>query len=104
MAIYFKVIEGGVHNSYLILWLNTGLIGVIVYFRSFFLSFFKANKNTKLAFPIMFSVMFSINFEPWLMSSLNPFTIGFLLILTLMTEDIFQNAPSINESDEIQSS
>jgi hypothetical protein len=85
--------EGGVHNSYLILWLNTGIIGVIVYFRSFFLSFIKGNKNTKLAYPVMFAVMFSITFEPWLMSSLNPYTIGFLLILTVLTEDIFYELP-----------
>lgn len=81
--------EGGVHNTYLILWLNTGLIGLLAYFRAFLLLFIKAAKNSHLAIPTMLAIMFSINFEPWLAASLNPFTIIFLIIITLLTDDIF---------------
>ncbi|HET6244675.1 MAG TPA: O-antigen ligase family protein [Bacteroidia bacterium] len=88
--------EGGVHNSYLILWLNTGIIGLMLFLRSFFLSFSRANKTTKLAYPIMFAIMFTINFEPWIVSSLNPFTIIFLMIITLMSDKVFHEKEQEN--------
>lgn len=81
--------EGGVHNTYLILWLNTGLIGLLLFLRGFFLVFIKAAKRSPFAIPVMFAVMFSINFEPWLAASLNPFTIVFLTIATLLTDEEF---------------
>lgn len=79
--------HGGVHNSYLTMWFNTGIIGVLIYFRSFFLIFFKANKRVPIAFAIMFATMFSILYESWLTGSLNPFTILLVTMLTLITED-----------------
>lgn len=79
--------EGGVHNTYLIIWLNTGLIGLLLFLRGFFLSFIKAAKHTWIAFPFMFVIMFSISFEPWLAASLNPFTILFLTILTIISDE-----------------
>ncbi len=79
--------HGGVHNSYLTMWFNVGIIGMILYFRSFFLIFFKANKRVPIAFAIMFSCMFSIIYESWLTGSLNPFTILLLIVVTMITED-----------------
>lgn len=79
--------EGGVHNTYLIMWLNSGLIGLIAFFRGFFTAFIGASKNSKFAFPFMFAVLTSISFEPWLAASLNPYTTMFLVLLTLMIED-----------------
>lgn len=95
--------EGGVHNSYLILWLNTGLIGVLLYFRGFILLFIRASKNSRLAMPTMVAVLFSINFEPWLAASLNPYTIILLVILTVFTQPEFQatmQAPADENSAE----
>jgi len=77
--------EGGVHNSYLILWLNTGLIGVIFYFRALLLIFLRSAKHSALAVPAMVAILFSVSFEPWLAASLNPYTIVFLLILTMIS-------------------
>ncbi|HMN04864.1 MAG TPA: hypothetical protein PKD45_03985 [Flavobacteriales bacterium] len=79
--------QGGVHNSYLALWLNVGLVGLFLYFRSFVLAFIKAAKNTSMALAAMFSVLFSIIYESWLAGSLNPYTILLLVILTMMSED-----------------
>ena len=79
--------HGGVHNSYLTMWFNTGIMGVLLYFRSFFLIFFKANKRVPIAFAIMFSVMFSVLYESWLTGSLNPFTIILVTMLTMITEE-----------------
>lgn len=81
--------EGGVHNTYLIIWLNTGLVGLVLFLRGFFLGFVKAAKKSSLAVPVMLTVMFSINFEPWLASSLNPFTILFLIAITMLSNDVF---------------
>ena len=79
--------HGGVHNSYLTMWFNTGIVGVLVFFRSYFLIFLKANKRAPFAFAIMFSSMFSVMYESWLTGSLNPFTIILLIIITVITED-----------------
>lgn len=90
--------EGGVHNSYLILWLNAGLIGLVAFFRGFFLLFIGASKNTYFALPFMFAVLTSITFEPWITASLNPLTIIFLIISTL----ILYHLNPINEEDSIK--
>ncbi|MBL7965289.1 MAG: O-antigen ligase family protein [Flavobacteriales bacterium] len=83
--------HGGVHNSYLTMWFNTGIIGIILYLRGFFLMFFKANKRAPIAFAIMFATMFSVLYESWLTGSLNPFTIILISIMTLVTEDEIVN-------------
>lgn len=79
--------EGGAHNSYLTFWLNVGIVGLILYFRSFFLIFIKASKNTSIALAVLFSVLFSVLYESWLTASLNPYTILLLVVLTIMSEE-----------------
>lgn len=81
--------QGNAHNSYLTFWLDTGLVGLVLYMRGFLLSFFKAAKKTIIAIPIMYAVLFSVFFESWLSASLNPFTIQLIIILTLITSDEF---------------
>lgn len=76
--------QGGVHNTYLALWMNTGLVGLVLYLVGFFRTFFKAARINYLAIPAMFAIMFSITFEAWFQASLNPFTIIALLIITLL--------------------
>jgi O-antigen ligase len=81
--------QGGIHNTFLTIWMDTGLIGLLIYLRSFILAFMRSSKYTALAFPIMFAITFSAIFESWLIGSLNPFTIIFVIILTLISSDIF---------------
>lgn len=77
--------SGGVHNSYLSLWFDFGLVGLILYFRSFFLAFYKMHKKHIIAFPLMFTIMFSITYESWLVASLNPYTILlYIMMATLL--------------------
>ncbi|MBL7924540.1 MAG: O-antigen ligase family protein [Bacteroidia bacterium] len=76
--------QGGVHNTYLAVWLNTGIVGLCFYLFGFFHAFFKAARNNHLAFPAMFAIMFSITFEAWFQASLNPFTVIALLIISLL--------------------
>jgi O-antigen ligase len=82
--------QGGVHNTYLIIWLNTGLAGLLIFLRAIILLFVKASKNTVVATPALWLVLFSILLEPWLAASLNPFTILLIIALCIMTDDIFQ--------------
>ncbi len=82
--------QGGVHNTYLIIWLNTGLAGLILFLRGFLILIIKGAKNAAMAFPLLWMVLFSVMLEPWLAASLNPFTILFLMSLSLLTHPVFQ--------------
>jgi len=79
--------QGGVHNSYLSMWFNFGLVGILIYFRSFFLLFIKASKQASMSLAAMFAILFSINYESWLVGSLNPYTIVLLMIMTVLSEE-----------------
>jgi O-antigen ligase len=79
--------QGGVHNSYLSFWFNVGIVGLVIYLRSFVLMFIKAAKNVPMSMGVMFAVMFSITYESWLVSSLNPFTIILVIIFTVVSEE-----------------
>jgi O-antigen ligase len=79
---------GNIHNSYLTLWLDTGLVGLSAYCIAFLSCFIKASKKTKLAMPLMFAIIFSTFFESWLTASLNPFTIQVIIILSILTSDV----------------
>jgi O-antigen ligase len=98
--------EGGVHNTYLILWLNTGLIGVLFFFRAFIGTFLRAAKLTKVAIPVMLTVMFSVTFEPWLASSLNPYMSVFLVVFTMISQPEFlektEDEPEEAEPEELE--
>ena len=76
--------EGGVHNSYLIMWLNTGLIGLIAFMFGFLKLFIEGFKKKRYAFPLLLAVLISATFEPWITSSLNPYTVILLVTMTLM--------------------
>ncbi len=82
--------QGGVHNTYLIVWLNTGFIGLLLFLRALILWFVKASKNTVLAVPALWLVLFSITLEPWLAASLNPFSIILIIAICIMTDESFQ--------------
>lgn len=79
--------QGGIHNSFLTFWMDQGLIGLIIYLRSYILMFMKAAKKTKFAFPIMFAVSFTAIFESWLVGSLSAFAFLAMFIFTLLSSD-----------------
>jgi O-antigen ligase len=76
--------QGNAHNSYLTLWLDTGLIGIILLFIGFVQTIVKANRVSHFTLPIFYAVFISANFESWLAASLNPFTSLFLVIVSLL--------------------
>ncbi len=93
--------QGGVHNTYLIIWLNTGLVGLVLFLRAILLNFIRGAKNNRLAFPILFMVLFGITLEPWLAASLNPYTIIFVVMLCLLNEPVFQSESSAERVDQL---
>lgn len=94
--------QGGVHNTYLAFWLNTGIVGLIIFLRSFVLIFIKAGKHTSISLAIMFSVLFSILYESWLAGSLSPYTTMLLIILTIVSEDeIMSSAAQGDLAEEV---
>lgn len=82
---------GNVHNSYLTIWLDTGLLGLIFFVFGWLIHFFMAFKNSFYAGALFFGVLFSTNVESWLAASLNPFTIQLVTMLTLLTHPSFLN-------------
>ncbi len=90
--------QGGVHNSWLALWMNTGLIGLILFAVGFIKTYIKAMLHTKIAFAVLFAVIFSASFEAWIMGSLNPFHIILILILNILIHEEQFNADKQEES------
>lgn len=76
--------QGNAHNSFLTFWLDMGLIGLIIYLVAFFLLFITTSKVYPNAIPVMYAILFSVSFESWLTASLNPFTIGLVMTISVM--------------------
>lgn len=76
--------QGAAHNAYLTFWLDTGLVGLVSILSGLFGFVIHISKMSRSVFPLLFAVLFSNQFESWLTASLNPFTILFLLSLSLI--------------------
>lgn len=84
---------GNSHNSYLATWLNTGIIGLILFLFALIYNFVKASAKSPYALPLMYCVLFSATFEAWLIGSLNPHTPMLLLMWTIMMAEANEYAP-----------
>lgn len=80
--------QGGVHNSYLSMWMDAGIVGLVAYFGGLFAVVSRAMKNSYLIIAFVSSVLFNIYFESWLVASLNPFTILYIIILTIFMSNL----------------
>ena len=80
--------EGGVHNSYLSMWFDSGIVGVIAYFGALAINIFKSFRISYIGLAFLVSILFNITYESWLVASLNPFTIMFLIILTIFVGEL----------------
>jgi hypothetical protein len=78
--------DGGVHNSYLSMWFDSGVIGVIFYYGALLKLVLKSTKFSYLGLAFLVSILFNSTYESWLVASLNPFTILFLIILTIFVQ------------------
>ncbi|MDX1909092.1 MAG: O-antigen ligase family protein [Bacteroidia bacterium] len=76
--------QGGMHNSYLTFIMNNGIIGFIL-IALFIIGWMRKMRCRAFAVPFTISMLISASFESWLTSSLNAFSIHFLISLTLLT-------------------
>lgn len=88
--------QGNAHSSYLTLWLDTGLIGIVLYLLGFIRIILKGVRQSSYTLPVVFAVAFSTYFESWLAASLNPFTSVFLMTVSVLV--IGQTNSEDNES------
>lgn len=103
---YYRVIPqliehyGNIHNFYLTLWMNTGLIGILLYITGWIRLIFRF-RASKMVLPLLFAVAFNVNYESWLMASLNPYTIIFLTAVMILIYDssIFVTEENLNKTD-----
>jgi hypothetical protein len=87
--------QGNVHNSYLTMWLDTGLIGLIAFCYGWFKNFIRAAHNSSLVWALLFGLILSTTVESWLAASLNPFTIQLVIILSLLSNPGFYNEDTV---------
>ncbi len=88
--------QGGTHNAYLSIWLDTGLIGLICFAGGWIVLFWKTSRVSDIALPFALAVAFSSYFEGWLASSLNHVTIIAIINIALLyvmgfdVEDLYE--------------
>lgn len=75
--------QGGIHNSYLTFIMNNGIVGFLC-IAFFYTRLFSKIKIEKFRMPMIITVLISANFESWLTSSLNAFTVHYLIILAVL--------------------
>lgn len=75
--------QGNAHNSFLTLWIDIGFIGLLAFILPVIYLVLRGQKNNPALIPIFYTICFSAFFESWLASSLNPFTIYAVLILSV---------------------
>lgn len=80
--------QGGVHNSYLSMWFDSGILGLVAYFGGIFAILIKVMKDNYLIIAFVTSIAFNIYFESWLVASLNPFTIVYLMIIAIFVGNL----------------
>lgn len=94
--------QGNAHNSYLTIWLDTGLIGVLLFAIGLVRSVVSALRTSSFTLPIVYAVLFSTYFESWLSASLNPFTSLFLIALTLLSTEYKSEEIDVDPVNETQ--
>jgi hypothetical protein len=75
---------GNAHNSYLTVWLDTGVQGAVALFGGVIYQFIRLSKSNHTALPILCGLAFSFMYESWFDASLNPYTIVVFLIISTM--------------------
>lgn len=90
---------GNSHNSYLAIWLNTGLVGLLLFLFALIYRFVKASVKSAYALPLMYCVLFSATFESWLVGSLNPHTPLLLLMWSMMMVDVKEEIPAEKKAE-----
>ena len=86
--------QGNVHNSWLTMWMDTGLVGLILFGFGWLVNFIRAAKITPMVWALLFGLALSATVESWLVASLNPFTIQLVIVLSMLGSSEFYNDQS----------
>lgn len=101
LALNNKGHNGNAHNSYLTLWLDTGLVGLVFYIVALLSTFVKAALNSRVSIAIMYAILFQIFFESWLAASLNPYTILLIIMLVILSDaNIVKGEETVEKEEE----
>ena len=100
IALNNKGHNGNAHNSYLTLWLDTGLVGLVFYLIALLTTFIKAAMNSRVAIALMYALLFQIFFESWLSASLNPYTILLVIMLVILSTPEIAERKMVVEVEE----
>jgi O-antigen ligase len=84
--LYITGHQGGVHNSYLAFTVNTGLVGVTLFY-GFLFNMMRKVRDRSFMLAFIPAVLFSAMFESWMFSSLNAFHIMFVVFLVHLIVD-----------------
>jgi len=79
--------QGNAHSSYLTIWLDTGIVGLVLFVFGLFMNILNAVSNSKFALPIVFAILFTTYFESWLAGTLSPYITLFLLLFTTLQQE-----------------
>ena len=88
---------GNIHQSFLTVWMNTGLFGLILFVYGWLSIIFKAMTRSRLTLPLAFALVFMAWYESWLVASMNPFTLQVVLTFVIILN---QGMSSLNEGAE----
>lgn len=91
--------QGNAHNSYLTIWLDTGLIGLSLFVIGLLRTIAAGIRTSSYTLPVVYALLFSTYFESWLAASLNPYTSILLITLTFLAQEDqeFETAPVVDE-------
>lgn len=91
--------QGNAHNSYLTLWLDTGIVGLVLFAFGLIRLVLQTATVNPFVYPFLYAVLFSANFESWLAGSLNPYTGLFITVMVLASIPIHSETTQSENSE-----
>jgi hypothetical protein len=82
------------------MWFDSGIIGVLFYYGALIKIYFESFKASPIVLGFAVSIFFNSIYESWMVASLNPFTIMFLLILTIFGQNMRGAEAKVKELEE----
>ncbi len=91
---------GNIHNSYLTIWLNTGLLGLVSFLSGVIYLVFRAQKKSPTIAPLFFGAVVIGIFESYMVASLNPYTwqLWFGFVIAAFTPNKLVKRTKISDS------
>lgn len=100
--LFIKYHVGNTHNSWLAIWLNTGIIGLILYAGGLIYRFVSFASRSPYVLPMLCSIMFSATFESWLAGVLSPYIFLMLISISVISQLEEVPTPELNGEAEPQ--